>query len=189
MEQDLTKDIQPEKEKPQYIVIKEYIPPQFYDSNMAIGRRAANVRANNRTLKTLQRWGNKDIKIFTKTRGSQEQFQKVDLYKFMGDIILPEFDINKEWKSKKDTGIRRKPIRRKVYTAHPAREKEGAGPPACRQSRKGLTRLHSLSSYNDGKTKRPRTSSGNNQLDGRPEMSMQDTGRKAVKSGTEWSGW
>ena len=56
------------------LTIREYIPPQYYQRWMAIGKKAAEMRAGDSSIKTQMRWGDKDIEIYTKTKGSQEPF-------------------------------------------------------------------------------------------------------------------
>ena len=84
------------------LIVCDYIAPQFYEHYMALGRKAAQMRANDKTLKTQLRWGTCDIDIFTKTKGYQDMLKKVDINTFMGDYLLPDFDMKIKWKVKDD---------------------------------------------------------------------------------------
>ena len=76
------------------LLIREYIPPQYYKCWMAIQQKATERRAHDKTLKTQLRWGERDIEIYTKTKGSQEPFRRNDLKEFMGMDPLPAFGHN-----------------------------------------------------------------------------------------------
>ena len=91
------------------LTIRDYIPPMYYERYMAISRKATETRANDRLIKTQLRWGFRDIEIFTKSRGSEEQYKRTNLKDFMGDTELPTFDTKIEWKAKKKNTLRRLP--------------------------------------------------------------------------------
>ena len=46
----------------------------------------------NPNLKTQVRFGQRDLEILTKVKGSQELFRQVDLKEFIGDNVLPGYD-------------------------------------------------------------------------------------------------
>ena len=75
---------------------------------MAIGKKAAERQAADNTLKTQTCWGDKDIEIITKTNVTREQFKKMNLLEFMGDSLLPDFDMEIEWKVRKEERLRMK---------------------------------------------------------------------------------
>ena len=89
------------------LIVREYIPPQFYDRWMAISRKATQVRANDKQIKTQMRWGMKDIEMFMKTKGSQEPFKKTYLKSFMEDEKLPDFNMEVQWKTRREGKPRR----------------------------------------------------------------------------------
>ena len=60
------------------------------------------------TLKTQIRWGDHDIEVYTKVKGSETQYKKVDLKDFMGTEELPDYDLSIRWTLRKDTRPRRK---------------------------------------------------------------------------------
>ena len=134
------------------LIICDYIPPHFYERYMAISRRATELRANDNTLKTQQRWGMRDVEILTKVRGTQD-FQKVKLTDFMGDTELPDFDAKKVWKSARSTGLKRKPFARSKQPDLPSSWKKSVSPATSGQ---GITRQHSEESLNRLKASKAR---------------------------------
>ena len=46
---------------------------------MALSRKATEMRASDKTLKTQLRWGDKDVEIHVKTKGSEENYRKMNL--------------------------------------------------------------------------------------------------------------
>ena len=90
-------------------ILRDYVPPMYYERYMAIGRRATEKRAEDRTMKTQMRWGSKDIEIFVKKRGTEEQYKRVNLNEFMGEVALPAFDNSKVWRARRKNGLRRRP--------------------------------------------------------------------------------
>ena len=103
------------------LIARDYIPPQYYERYMTLNRRASDKRTEDRSLKTQIRWGTRDIEMFTKVRGSQEPYQKVDTKEFMGNTTLPKFDNNKKWTLVKPNGLRRRSFLRKDASDLPAR--------------------------------------------------------------------
>ena len=92
----------------EHLIIRDYIPPQFYGRFMAVSNRAKEKREKDKSLKTQIRWGTNDIEIYTKERGKEEQFKKTSLREFMGDEILPEFDMSIKWLPRNSNRTRRK---------------------------------------------------------------------------------
>ena len=66
------------------LVTRDFIPPQYHARYMAIQKRAAEKRGMVGYLKTQVRWGEGDIEIYTKVKGSQEQFKEERLERFHG---------------------------------------------------------------------------------------------------------
>ena len=89
------------------LIVREFNPPQYHAWYMAIARRAAHRRAEDKLLKTQIHWGVKDIEIFTKEKGTKDQFRKEDLKAFMGTEELPKFDTKLQWKVRKEGKPRR----------------------------------------------------------------------------------
>ena len=123
------------------IMIRDYVPPQYHDRYMALVRRSKEKRNEDRSLKTQIRWGHKDVEIFTKQRGTEERFQKAGLKEFMGENVLPEFDTNRVWKERKDTGLRRR-----IYSKQQGQTTEVEHPSNGQQKRQGIVRQLSTSS-------------------------------------------
>ena len=90
------------------LITREYIPPQYYERYKALANRASELRAQDKSLKTQIRWGQKYIEIFTKEKGSNEPLQKINLDEFMGYCPLPPFDNNRIWSNNKQSGFEKK---------------------------------------------------------------------------------
>ena len=80
------------------IKIREFIPPHFFARYTALARYAAEMRAEKPEIKTQIRFLERDIGLFTKTKGSMLPFLPVN----MEDIDLPVIDHNADWKRKTD---------------------------------------------------------------------------------------
>ena len=89
------------------LMIHNCIPPQLYNRYMTVARKDTELRASDKKLKTQIGWGDKDIEIFTKTKGSEEPLRKVDLADFMGETPLPSCEMNFKWKARPSNKIRR----------------------------------------------------------------------------------
>ena len=59
---------------------------------MALANKASECRSRDNTLKNSSKMGDKDVEIYIKTKGSEEQFRKIPLKEFMGETELPEVD-------------------------------------------------------------------------------------------------
>ena len=135
------------------IIVREYIPPQFWDRFKAIGRKASEKRADNPNLKTQIRWGEKDLEIYTKLKGRNEQMTRTSLKEFMEDSSLPDFDFRIKWQQRFETRDRRQPDFRKVRNGPPSLEEDTA----ITDHRKNLRRQRSTNSNNET-TKKSRNS-------------------------------
>ena len=63
------------------IYIRTYIPPQFFSRFTAINKICKDKRYENPEIKTQVRFGQDDLEIFTKYKGSEEPYEKVDFTK------------------------------------------------------------------------------------------------------------
>ena len=141
------------------LISRDYIPPQYYERYIAIGKRAANLRAQNRNLKTQIRWGSKDLEIFTKLKNQLDHnqkpahttFNKENLKDFMGPENLPEFDDKKQWIVRREPKPRRKLNFLRKKHDNPAHRNSQSET----QDRQGITRQHSVESRGEA-TKKPR---------------------------------
>ena len=74
------------------IYLRTYIPPQFFSRFSAINKICRDKRDENPDIKTQVRFGQKDLEIFTKHKGSEEPYQKENLQEFIGEQKIPDFD-------------------------------------------------------------------------------------------------
>ena len=158
------------------LVVRDFIPPQYHARYMALARKAAERRTEDPELKTQIRWGSKDVEMYTKKRGSEEQFRKTELKDFMGTSSLPEYDIKIKWTMKKEGLPRRKLDFRRV----------GIEPPSSRRNRsstwqdttpmesRSMTRKHSTGS-NEMEAKRRKEK---NQVEMESDTEMYETPSK-----------
>ena len=87
---------------------RNYIPPGFYARYMAANKRCTEFRHSNPDMKTQIRFGEMDIDILTKERGTDEPYRSVDINDFMGESELPVFDHSRRWIQRLDRPPRRK---------------------------------------------------------------------------------
>ena len=90
------------------IKTREYIPPMFFERYSALGRYAADLRAQDASLKTQIRFLENDIGLFTKEKGTDDPFEPVDMEELKNKIRLPEVDYTVVWKMREE----RQPWRR-----------------------------------------------------------------------------
>ena len=140
------------------LTVRDYLPPQLYDRYMAVARQAANRRAANKKLKTQLRWGESDIEIFTKEKGTEEPLKRKDLYEFMGKEDLPKFDSSIKWTKKSERKTRIKLIFPNTVLGLPSNRKNLTDSP---QAPGNLVRQHSATSER-GLSKKQRT--GNDEV-------------------------
>ena len=57
---------------------RDYIPPQFYERYTALARYASDIRSNDRSIKTQIRFGDLDLVLLVKQRGTEEQPQTTE---------------------------------------------------------------------------------------------------------------
>ena len=127
--------------------VKSYIPPQYYDRFAALNRVCAQKREQDPTLKTQVRFGERDLIILLKKKGSNDPYRMENLQTFMEDEELPPINMNLKWKFNED-----RPLRRRVAT--PSRSRSRSPDPASRQNT-GTTRQMSVTS-NEGVTETKR---------------------------------
>ena len=109
---------------------------------------AAEAKANDPQLKTQIRWGLKDIKMFTKKKGTQEVFKKVSLKDFMGAQSLPDFDETIKWKTRREVKQSKKLDFTRRRPELPSLRKDSTEQPADSQKKPGIYRQ--LSNTNRG---------------------------------------
>ena len=84
------------------IKTRDFIPPLFFDRYSALSRHAAELRSNNRDLKTQIRFVDKDIAIFSKIKGTDDPFSSMDMETLRDELDLPPVDYNVVWKKGND---------------------------------------------------------------------------------------
>ena len=84
------------------IYTRNFIPPQIYERYMCINRICNDKRAENPQLKTQLRFGDKDIEIMVKERGSNEPYRYVKLEDFTDQDEIPLYDHTKKWRPRTD---------------------------------------------------------------------------------------
>ena len=90
------------------ILVRSYVPPNYYDRFMHLSRVCTEKRSLDKTLKTQLRFGWKDIEIFTKYKGEEAGYRKVKLSDFTDILEVPEFNEKVKWKRYIDKPPRRK---------------------------------------------------------------------------------
>ena len=107
------------------IILRSYVPPQFY------ARFKVDIRKLDTGLKTQIQFGQRDLEVLVKYKGSNEPFNKVNLKEFIGDDSIPEFDTKIKW-----TNHKKRLLRRRVTSSRspsPAKQSSRAHGPATRK--------------------------------------------------------
>ena len=73
-----------------------------------MSKKCKEIRAANTDMKTQLRFGEKDIELLVKERGSDEPFGVVNNGDFMDPIAIPDFDHSKKWIFRGDRPPRRR---------------------------------------------------------------------------------
>ena len=129
-----------------------FIPPQYHERFIALNRICSQRRSDNAELKTQIRFGQDDLIVLTKIKGSEEPYKIVNLREFAGDEFLPEFDMSLKWRIQED-----RPPRRRVATHEsPARRQNPESSEEQRTITKNLTRQHSDDRTADKRNKKQR---------------------------------
>ena len=84
------------------IIVRQYIPPGFYNRFMHMNRMCYEARAEDQSLKTQLRFGKTNIELFVKFKGDGDPFTKVKLEDYMKVDETPPFDHNVKWKRYQD---------------------------------------------------------------------------------------
>ena len=95
-------------------IVKSYIPPQFFNRFSALNRICADKRSQDESLKTQIRFGDRDLIVLTKVKGSQDAFEMEDLEDFTAGEELPAIDLKIRWRFHED-----RPPRRRVASRSP----------------------------------------------------------------------
>ena len=84
--------------KNENILLRCYIPPNYYERYMCLNRICADKRAEDPGLKTQLRFGKNDIEVYTKTKGGDAGYRKVKLNEFTDMTLVPNFNHEIKWK-------------------------------------------------------------------------------------------
>ena len=90
------------------IIVRQYIPPNFYERFSHLNMICREKRMEDETLKTQIRFGKKDLEIFVKHRGDETPFKLVRMYEFTDVDNIPPFDHQIKWKRIEDRQPRRR---------------------------------------------------------------------------------
>ena len=147
------------------IILRNYIPPQYYQRYVAISAICKDMCSSETNLKTQMRFKHGDIEVLTKYKGSEEPYRILPLTELKDFDSIPGYDHSIRWNKKVD-----RPARREI-TSSPRR-----GYPESRSSNVQSTQsalpaqsdqpkedggkkasYHSLSRTSSGETKNKKT--------------------------------
>ena len=80
------------------IILRSYIPPNFFERYMCLTKICKDMRTEEPSLKTQLRFGTRDIELYTKTKGEESGFKRIELNEFTDMTRVPEFDPTIKWK-------------------------------------------------------------------------------------------
>ena len=95
------------------IIVRQYIPPGYYDKFMHLNNMCKEARSRNPDLKTQLRFGKKNIELFVKFKGEGTPFKLAKLEDFMDTEKIPCFDHKAKWKRFADRFPRRLDVTRR----------------------------------------------------------------------------
>ena len=87
--------------------LQDFIPPQIFKRYIALSRFAHDIRSKNKNIKTQVRYGNKDVELWTKTRGEDERYERMEMEEVEREAQLPKFDHLVRWQKRPDRPPRR----------------------------------------------------------------------------------
>ena len=133
--------------KNEEIMIRNFIPPQFWERYRFISQYCSELRQDNSNLKTKIQFSDYDIEVYTKLRGTEDQYKILPLAEIEEHGPIPKFNFSIEWRKRSDRPPRNppKPVVGKVC------------PPSMRQNTLSRQRSSStsMSSPKRQKTKDP----------------------------------
>ena len=88
------------------IMLKNYIPPQYFARYNALNKLCSERRKMNPLLKTEIRFNMRGMELLTK--GEEEGFRTVDIKDFCGTENLPAYDASIKWRAQTDRQPRRR---------------------------------------------------------------------------------
>ena len=84
------------------LTMTDFIPPQYYQRYISLGKRAREMREKDTGLRTQIRFGDTDIELFTKRKGENERYTKVPMEEIEAEEQLPKFDHSIRWRRRDD---------------------------------------------------------------------------------------
>ena len=84
------------------IMIRNYIPPQFWDRYRYLSQYCSDLRREDPNLKTRIQFNDKDLEVLTKLRRSDEPFKILELKVIESRGAIPKFDHSITWKRRSD---------------------------------------------------------------------------------------
>ena len=103
----------------QDIIVRNFIPPQFWERYMFLNRACKEYRDEYPEMKTQLRFGCKDVEVMLKRKGSKEAYRKVAFSEITDPREVPLFDHQVKWTQRHD-----KPLRRKLRVVETQREED-----------------------------------------------------------------
>ena len=140
--------------------VRNYIPPHFYERFTALNKICGLRRTEDPTLKTQIRFGQRDLIVLTKEKGTSDPFREVDFQDFVGHKRLPGFDMSVKWRIMED-----RPPRRRIASNKPASQQELSSQPALQNQ---TSRQLSTGSQEENSRKKLRRNSQERQRPGVP---------------------
>ena len=101
------------------IILRTFIPPQYFSRYSAISELCAEKRKMDPGLKTQMRFGLREIEVLVKRKGEDKAFECVDLKDFFGEAVIPKYDATIKWRQQTDKPLRRKLILSPNKTVEP----------------------------------------------------------------------
>ena len=75
-----------------------FVPPQFWPRYQHISQYCANLREDNKDIKTLIRFGNEDIEVLIKDRSKEDHYSVLTLEEIEKNGTIPKFKHEVIWK-------------------------------------------------------------------------------------------
>ena len=133
-------------------VVKNYIPPQYFERFMALNRLCSRRRSEDSSLKTQVRFGERDLEVLVKTKGEDTPYRVVDLEAFADNEEIPEYDHNIKWRRQEDRMPRRRVASNQGADRHAA-GKDGIERPVTGKRTGEKTAVNSLIRQNSNSEK------------------------------------
>ena len=79
-----------------------YIPPQYWARYSALSNYCKRLREDNKNLKTIIRFSEKDVEVLVKDRNMEGQYKVVPLMEIEKTEDIPKFDHSIQWRRRQD---------------------------------------------------------------------------------------